>query len=77
MTTEERERRIAELDAADRHAEERAKLHPLTADRFTAEELAGLRAHLLDGGGVADEAALKGVFLQALMDEDWATFFAD
>lgn len=47
------------------------KSHPITTDKFTADELAALKAHLFDGGGVQDDTQLCIDFATALHDEDW------
>ena len=52
---------------------EAEKGHAITAEKFTAQELAELKAHLLDGGGVLDDSTLLKTFVCALLDEDWPT----
>lgn len=64
---------LAALDTQELHDAEKAKTHPLVQAKFTAGELAQLRSHLLDGGGVKDDGELRQMFVQAVIDGDWAT----
>lgn len=57
----------------DLAAAEAAKTHPITPAKFSTQELAGLKAYLLDGGGVRDDQQLCLGFVNALLDEDWPT----
>lgn len=68
---------IAEVKNKDLFDAEAAKPLPQLASRFTAEELGLLKAHLLDGGGVEDDAELLAVVMQAVMDDDWDTVFRE
>lgn len=77
MNAKERSALLAETDNHHRHAVESAKVHPIAASRFTTEEKAVLRAHLLDGGGVKDDAYLRAIVMQAIMDDDWHTVFRE
>ncbi len=63
---------------SSQHKSEHAKAHPLQTVELTAEEVAALCAHLLDGGGVIDpdcevhgDRSLFGLWMQALHDKDW------
>jgi hypothetical protein len=64
---------LSAIENQDLHDAERAKSHPLQAAKFSQQELADLKAHLLDAGGVTDDAGLLQVFMRALLDDDFAT----
>lgn len=67
---------IAEQNAVADTAE-RAKTHALSKMVLPAAEWKDWKNHLLDGGGVDDDAALQKEFLSALLSDDQVTVWQD
>jgi hypothetical protein len=75
MPADERAALLAAVENEQLHAAESVKTHPIVPRKFTAVEKANLKTHLLDGGGVKDDDYLRRIVVQAILDEDWDTFF--
>ena len=76
LSPQERLQAMWEQEQQDLHEAEQSKELPLKVE-FSPEEWNDFKAHLLDGGGVHDAHRVVRTLLQAVLEDDQATFWPE